>query len=65
MRIIETPAKLIKNDIKTVKTSHCNYPGFDKLEFEEFPTCIFESNAYRFDCEKTSADKNCLKLNRQ
>ena len=28
-RIIEAAAKLIKDDIKAVKTSHCNYPGID------------------------------------
>ena len=29
LRITEIAAKLIKNDIKAVKTSHCNYPSFD------------------------------------
>ena len=29
MRIIETAAKLMKDDIKAVNTSHCNYPDFD------------------------------------
>jgi len=32
--IIETAAKLIKDDIKTVKTSHCQYPDIDELELE-------------------------------
>ena len=31
----ETAAKLIKDDIKAVKTSHCNYPGIDELGSEE------------------------------
>ena len=35
LRIIETGAKLIKDDIKAVKTSHCNYPGIDELGSEE------------------------------
>ena len=30
IRIIDTAAKLIKDDIKAVKTSHCNYPGIDE-----------------------------------
>ena len=33
-RIIETAAKLIRDDIKAVNTSHCDYPGFDELESE-------------------------------
>ena len=34
LRIIETAAKLIKDDIKAVKTSHCYYPGIDELELK-------------------------------
>ena len=33
--IIETAARLIKDDIKAVKTSHCNYPSIDELGSEE------------------------------
>ena len=32
---LETAAKLIKDDIKAVKTSHCNYPGIDELGSDE------------------------------
>ena len=35
IRIIETAVKLIKDDIKAVKTSHCNYPSIDKLGSKE------------------------------
>ena len=35
LRIIETAAKLIKDDIKAVKTSHCNYPGIDEMGSKE------------------------------
>ena len=35
LRIIETAAKLIKDDIKAVKTSHSSYPSFDELKAEE------------------------------
>ena len=35
MRIIETAAKLIRDDIKEVKTSHSHYPGFEALVSEE------------------------------
>ena len=35
VRIIKTVAKLIKDDIKFVSTSHCNYPGTDELGSEE------------------------------
>ena len=35
VRIIKTAAKLIKDDIKFVSTSHCNYPGTDELGSEE------------------------------
>ena len=35
IRIIETAAKLIKDDIRTVKTLHSNYPGFEELGSEE------------------------------
>ena len=35
IRIIETAAKLIKDYIKAVKTSHCNYPGIDELGSKE------------------------------
>ncbi len=34
-RIIETAAKLIKDDIKSVQTSHTVYPGYDELGPEE------------------------------
>lgn len=34
-RIIETAAKLIEDDIKAVKTSHCIYPGVDDIGSEE------------------------------
>ena len=34
-RIIETAAKLIKNDIKEVNTSHSVYPGVDEIGIEE------------------------------
>ena len=35
IRIIKTANKLIKDDIKAVKTSHCNYSGIDELGSEE------------------------------
>ena len=40
MRIIETAAKLIKDNIKAMKTSHCNYPSFDELKPEECILCL-------------------------
>ena len=33
-RIIETAAKLIRDDIKAANTSHCDYPSFNELESE-------------------------------
>jgi len=48
LRIIETAAKLIKDDIKTVKTSHYQYPNIDELELEasvDFLPKILDSTA--------------------
>ena len=43
LKIIEVAAKLIKDDIKAVKTSHNMYPACDKLRSEESINFLPES----------------------
>ena len=63
MRIIETAAKLIREDIKAVKTSNSVYPGFENLGSDvciNFYTRVSEIVSYRFNYKKRKPDENCF-----
>ncbi len=56
-RIVETAAKLIRDDIKAVETSHSVYPAFDELGSDE---CIkFLPETLRVLTSQRASGSNC------